>query len=136
MITTIDIHAAKAIRAEVDAALSAIAEKHGLTCDLGRTTFAPEGGTIRIGAEFAVASIGGVDRDRALFERDCRMVGLEPGDFGKVFRTPTGTFKVAGVSLNRPKYPIDGVSVPDGRRMKFPAIVAAHIRKTPAPAAT
>lgn len=136
MMTNIDLNAAKAIRAEVAAALTAIAEKHGLKCDLGKTTFTPEGGTIRIGAEFAVATIGGVDRDRVLFDRDCRMVGLEPGDFGKVFTTPTGTFKVTGVSLNRPKYPIDGVSVPDGRRMKFPAIVAAHIRKTPAPAAT
>jgi len=133
MITTIDLQAAKMLRAEVASALSAIAEKHGLKCNLGRATFTPEGGIVRVAAEFAVGSIGGVDRDRALFERDCRLVGLEPEDIGKVFQMRTGTFKVTGVSINRPRYPINGVSVPEGRMLKFPASVAAYVRKAPGP---
>lgn len=57
----------------------------------------------------------------------CRHVGLEPDDFGCEFSGSSGRYRLIGVSLNRPKYPIDGECLRTGKKFKFTKSVVANI---------
>ena len=68
---------------------------------------------------------------KALFGAMAETYGLSPDDLGRTFTVRGETFRITGLSPNRPKYPIDVERLPDRRGFKFPAdIVALHLKAT------
>lgn len=66
--------------------------------------------------------------DKALFEVLAPNFGLEPSDFGRIFRTGGEAFRITAINPNRPKYPVSTERIADGRGFKFSAEnVIAHL---------
>lgn len=55
------------------------------------------------------------------------MIGLEADDYGIEFRFNSKPWRLTGISPNRPKYPIDAISLRDGRGFKLPKSAARDI---------
>lgn len=73
-------------------------------------------GSVSVTLEFTEA---GVDRAEVDFKRAAHLVGLEPGDYGRIFQLKGQDYAVVGLNLGRPKFPIDIKRVADGKLFKF-----------------
>lgn len=121
-LTTIDRNAAKLISAACEEALQEVAERFGLTVSLRGGSFDPSAGTYKPKVEFAMA-----DSAEKSFARDCRYIyadgdfdkPLVPSDFGAEFVSQGRTFKVVGVNLRAPKFPILAEDVANGQTYTF-----------------
>ena len=123
MITEFDKPVMRAIRADIDAALALVAGKYGIKLALaGNVSFSPTGFRGRLeGFVTEVRTLDGatVCAEEAEFRQLAPMFGLEPGDYGKPFRSAGSVYVIAGIKPHRPKYPIVATG-PQGGRYKFP----------------
>jgi len=55
------------------------------------------------------------------WERDAKLLGLEPGDFGRDFTVRGRTFCITGVNLGRTKYPVKACEKGTTKAYKFDA---------------
>jgi hypothetical protein len=109
------------LRREILHACKEVAEAHGLAVgememsdiDL-RHGFAMK---FRVGIPMADGSI--YSADKALFEVLAGHFGLEPSDYGKIFRVGGETFRITAINPNRPKYPVSAERVADSKGFKF-----------------
>ena len=62
-------------------------------------------------------------RDKAQWKRHASMYGLPVDAFGTVFRSNGTEYRICGISTRRPKYPVLGTRVSDGKKFKFTADV-------------
>jgi len=90
---------AKQISADVEAALKAVATKHGLTVTVRGGSFTA--GTFKPRVEFKSG-----DADRAEFEQYARMFGLPADAFGKTFAVRGMRYAIKGLRLNSRKRPV------------------------------
>lgn len=75
----------------------------------------------------------GAEPARTEFERWAAMYGATAEDYGREFTWGGETYRVAGLSVNRPKFPFDAVRVRDGKRFKFPKdVVTTALKGSPA----
>ena len=109
----------KAIRAEINDYLKLIGTKYDVSIKIvGNTTY--DYCSFRMRIEGVKTDENGVsEKDKLDFKRCCRIVGLNPEDFGREFVCSGTRYKVVGVKLNRPKYPISVERVKDGKCFKF-----------------
>jgi hypothetical protein len=121
------------VQTQMLAACREVAEAHGLVVE--------DGGIQEMDLRHAFSfnlRVGIPDADGALFEPGkalfgamAETYGLSPDDLGRTFTVRGETFRITGLSPNRPKYPIDVERLPDRRGFKFPAdIVALHLKAT------
>jgi hypothetical protein len=122
-LTKIDRNALRLIDAEVTVAMTAIAEKFGLTYKHGSGRFSAT--TYRTSAEFALPA--DPETDRAEFARNAMFIrdikgnqAFTEDDFGRTFVQNRRTYTVTGLHPNRPAYPVTATR-DDGRGYKFPA---------------
>lgn len=80
------------LRPEVQAALDAIAAKHGITLKLGNIGFSPDGGSFSSKIEGKVEAIANA-AEEARFREYATMYGYDPD---KVAATPQGEAKLVG----------------------------------------
>lgn len=114
MDTTLDRATVKAIHTECDAALSAIAAKHGLELKPKGASFTE--GFLSYRAELRVPGNGKEARDlKAL----AGLYGLEPGDVGKTFVIARKTYTLIGSNARSVKYPL--LAERDGKTYKVPS---------------
>lgn len=90
----------KTLRPEIDAALAAIAKKHGLgSLTAGKATYDPTAG------HFAITINGvakdGVDKDAARYQSAIAMLGLPP--LGSTFKAGTNTYTITGINTTGSK---------------------------------
>jgi hypothetical protein len=122
-----DRNKVKEISADVEAALQAVATKHGLTVSVRGGVFTQ--GSFKPRVEFKTG-----DADRAEFEQYARAFGLTPEMFGKTFAAPGGArYRIAGLRLNSRKRPVL-VQRLDGKQFVFEvaAVLAALAREVQA----
>lgn len=64
------------------------------------------------------------------FRQSAFALGLQPTDLGREFRHRGTKYKLVGYHSRRPKFPMVGERVTDGKRFKFPiaAVLAGIIR--------
>ena len=62
-------------------------------------------------------------RDKATWTRCAPVYGIPADAFGSVFRANGTEYRIAGIVTRRPKFPILGTRVSDGKRFKFTADV-------------
>lgn len=103
------------LASEAQVALAEVAARHGLTVKVGGGKYDPNTGTFAPKVEFAMKDAGQNE-----FIRSARSVGLAPDDFGKTFLNNGQTFRITGINLRAPKYPIKAMDVISGRQWRFP----------------
>jgi hypothetical protein len=90
MITAFDSSNLKTLRADLDAALAVIAEKHGITLEIGRIGFSA--GEFRAQMTGKVEAIA-AEQDRSLLVSMASVFGL---DIDRVAQTPQGEARLIG----------------------------------------
>jgi len=110
----------KALRAEIDAALKAVADRHGIAITSGSATFSDANVSLKI--QLATLGEGGAvnTREAEDFRRNAASFGLAADDLGRSFFSRGKTYTLVGASVKSYKYPLlcrdDG-----GKVMKFRA---------------
>jgi hypothetical protein len=117
----------KAIRDEINDYLKLIGTKYNVSIKtVGNTTY--DSCSFRMRIEGVKTDANGVsEKDRLDFNRGCKIVGLNPEDFGKEFVSRGVRYKITGLKLNRPTYPICVERVKDGRSLKFREIAIKNL---------
>jgi hypothetical protein len=119
-ITAFDRKNLQALRTDIDAALKAVGDKHGISLKLGRGTFSAETATFKL--ELGTVSDTGVvvTKEAQDFKTYALMFGLKPEHLGQSFKDFDGhSYKVVGLKVRSPKFPVL-VERADGARFKFP----------------
>jgi hypothetical protein len=121
----------KSIQNECVAALSAVMAKHGITVK-------PAGGKFddaRFTAKFdLLIESAAADDSKKKWDDACVFYDLKPSDFGTTFTIGGTTYRLTGINMGRPKFPISAVDM-SGRGFKFPkaAILKALKREESVP---
>lgn len=119
----------KALRPEIDAALKAVADKYGVTFHAGNGLYSGVEASFKL--EMKVADTTAVEaEERRTFEKHCRIVGLEPEDFGKRFRASNYWYTVIGFDPGRPKFCIKVRDEKTGKTVGMTDLVVPTIRAT------
>jgi len=84
---------ANVIRADIEAALATVGEKHGLKMTAGNATFAPTNFSLKIDAV-----IIGANPDKDRFLQNATRLGLQASDFGREFADGKHKFTICGMS--------------------------------------
>jgi hypothetical protein len=104
---------AKAIAGEVREALGEVARRHGLTLTVGGGSYYEDSFAPKVKFEVEGA-------DAAAFARSAPLVGLEPGDFGRVVKDGRGkSFALTAINLRAPRFPIVAKCAEDGKSYKL-----------------
>jgi hypothetical protein len=116
----------KEISREIVAELQALAARHGLR-------FSTEGGTLGtndllIKLRVRAADRSAVDADaKRKFAMEARYMGLEESDYGVIFSTYNGRYKLTGIKPSAPKYPFLGECQRTGKTFKLPRSIIPSI---------
>jgi hypothetical protein len=126
MIQTINRDVIRMLRAELELALAAVGEKHGIKINVGNASFTSSNVTFKV--EAAIIGEGGVviNKEAAAFKALAVSYGLLPDDLGKTFTTyaygggsKAPTYEIIGAAPRSFKFPILGKRA-DGKIFKFP----------------
>jgi hypothetical protein len=121
MITTISRSDMSVLRSEVNAAIAAVATKHGLVMALGSGKFNEKNASFKLEISTKDQNTGMVkSREATSFEVNAHFYGFKAEDLGATFKSNGRTFKITGLNTRRPKFPLLAVCVEDGRTYKFP----------------
>ena len=120
-INSVDRSTVKMILEEARVALDAIAEKHGVILERKHCTYSST--EIPVAFKFVVPERTEDGEAIDPKETECRKraprFGLEPDDYGKMFKTFNGVFRVCGIKPKARKYPVLGESIINGKIYKF-----------------
>lgn len=105
MITEFNRQNLKTLRADIDEALAAVAEKHGIKLNAGNISFEPLSCKITCTAEVRETS-DGMSPEQKRFEEYAPMFGLSADDYGKWVVFSGDRWKISGIEPKRRKYPI------------------------------
>lgn len=119
-IEVFDRASVKQMREEFQAAVDAVAERHGLTAGLGNIRFSAGEFTCKITVETSGNAVVKADLETGMFEVNAMQVGLSPDSFGKTFTRGNNTFRITNVKPRRRKYPVSAENVRTGGKFKFP----------------
>jgi len=102
-------------------ALEIVAEEHGLVLQRKRCTYHNDKLPVAFELIAPERSEDGeaIDPKETEFRRNARMFGLEPDDFGKLFKTSSGAYRVCGIKPKGRKYTVLGESIHNGKTYKF-----------------
>jgi hypothetical protein len=112
----------KTIRADLNAALKAVEQKHGLTIQLGNIRYSEDDFRMQVKA-FATGKGNVADPKEAArieFEKYAHRFGLIESDFGKKFTVGTITYTICGIKPRAKRYPVIAETA-KGTRYKFAA---------------
>ena len=125
----LDKNAVAQIRKDIDAALAAVAAKHGITFNLGTIRFNSESfrGTLTAAANNPTTGTVEPLEFKELKLRGVRMLGINESDLSKTFKSPTlGSVKLIGYHARKPKYPFI-VETLGGKRYKISLMSAQSL---------
>lgn len=119
------------LRADMQSAIIAVAQKHGIQIEVGNASFYPEKATFKILLITKGDGTASNPRENALqadFKRYCNQFGLKPEQFGAVFTFGRETYKLSGLKIRAPKMPILATSTRDGKLYKLPESAIASLQ--------
>lgn len=110
----------KNIRQELLPFLEKAGKKIGVKITTGNGSFTEDAFTLKV--VFNVIRDGKVVLpEESNFRKYASMFGMKPEDLGQEFISHGHTFKIVGLKPDRPKYPVIGERLSDGRKYKFEA---------------
>lgn len=95
----------RVLSADIQAALTEVGKKHGITVTVAVGRFSPTLYRTKIEATTGVAPAA-QDRAKRDFDVFCASIGLRPEDFGKTFVERRTTYTIAGIKPRSHKYPV------------------------------
>lgn len=109
--------ACKLLRDEIDAALQAVAKKHGITLKVGNASF--DANQINFKLNAMTLGEGGevVTPEKKAFIADAHFYGFKAEDLGRTFMSNGKTFTIAGLKHANRKMPI--IATSEGKSYKF-----------------
>ena len=120
-INSVDRSTVKMILEEARVALDAIAWQHGVILERKHCTYSST--EIPVAFKFVVPERTedgeAIDPKETEFRKLAPRFGLEPDDYGKMFKTFNGVFRVCGIKPRARKYPVLGESITNGKVYKF-----------------
>jgi len=122
-ITSIDKGTVRLILEEAGEALAAVAERHGVILERKHCTFSRT--EIPVAFKFVVPERTedgeAIDPKETEFRKLARRFGLQPDDYGKMFKADTRVYQVYGIKPKGRKYNVIGKEAASGKLFKFPA---------------
>jgi len=120
MIKTFDRTNLQALRGELNAAVSAIAERHGIAIQCGRCGFSPENATLKLELSVKTPEGAVVSRERKDYTDFAEVYGLDPAWLDKTFVTGGETYKITGLRPKGRKRPVLCQQLANGKTFVFP----------------
>lgn len=108
----------EAFRADVEAALKLVANKHGVEIDCGRISYTDFDFNMQL---HVTKSDGNTDGRRLLFEQDCSFYGFSKYDYEREFTADGKRFKLVGFNRKSPKNCCSVYCINDGKIYKCSA---------------
>jgi hypothetical protein len=121
-ITSMDSATARMLEDEVMKALKPIMESYGINIRPAGGRYSSLQYTMKLEMKVKETAAG-VSGDQAEFNRSCFLYGCKPEHYKKVFESAGEKFMITGFAPRRPKFPVLGIRIMDGRRFKFPESV-------------
>ena len=122
-INRVDRRTVEMLLADAMEALAPVADKHGIVLERKHCTYSPT--EVPVAFKFVIperAEDGtAIDPKETEFRKYARRFGLEPDDYGKLFKTYNGVYRISGIKPRGKKYNVLGEHVDSGRTFKFPA---------------
>lgn len=108
----------RAMNDDMEQALKAVAEKHGVSIEVGSARFTSQNATFKV--QIAVIGKGGVadTREAQDFRIFATSYGLSPDDLGQIFPYGGKELTIVGLSRKSAKYPI--LCKRDGQDVRLP----------------
>lgn len=122
-IDSVDRSTVRMILEEAREALASVADKYGVILERKHCTYSST--EIPVAFKFVVPerTEGGeaIDPKETEFRKYAQRFGLEPDDYGKLFKTYNGVYRVSGIKPRGKKYNVLGDHINSGKTYKFPA---------------
>ena len=125
MITKFDKKNLIALRADLDAALAAIGEKHGLKIHTGSCSYDEAAATFKLKCDVADPRIQQA-KAREDFNYSCLFYGLKPEHYGVTVSLNGMPKKLVGIVRTRAKYPLKFEGT-DGKTMLYTVDIVPKI---------
>lgn len=113
------------LRAAMNSALKEVGEKFGITVEVGSASYRPHETTFRV-----KLSMLNEDGDSLQGHNDfvsyAPMYGFDENDFGRVFTTEKGDFRIIGWNRRRHRYPVEAIQVSSGKPYIFTPRTVLH----------
>ena len=114
----ITVQKLNAFRKDMDAAMKAVAEKHGLDTDVAyKISYTANDFTVK-----SVKFVEKVDTAQSLFEEVCADYGFYPEDYGHIYQLVGRQFKLIGINPRASASPLLMEEVTTGRQYRVRAI--------------
>lgn len=111
-------------RKEFNADLKTLGEKYGIIFSMGNIRFTDREFHGKLSAVLPTelngqGQVNLQDIEKANWTLNCRLIGLTPEDFGKIFMLNGVEYKIIGLKTNNRRFPIIASRIPDGKCFKF-----------------
>jgi hypothetical protein len=103
---TISKESLKQLRDDIDAALKAVGDKHGVALRAGNASYTATNATFKLEVSTS-------------FNRFCTLYGFKPENLGATFQNRGVTFTLIGLDRKSRKYPVLARNAKDGKTYKF-----------------
>lgn len=127
-ITAFDKANLQALRTEIEAALAAVAAKHGISLKLGGMRYQATSFSVTLEAAAASADGSPTGKEAEAFRSLAEFFGLKANDLGRTFESRNGQHKIVGLRGRSDRAPII-TETPDGKRYKWDAAIVATLLK-------
>lgn len=115
------------MRKDIQMAVDAIGEEHGVNIKLGNIRF--DSDRLSFTSKLAVNIGSASDKAKSEWNKYCDLYGFKKSDFGKTFTTPKGKkYKLTGINPKARKFPVNAVSVPGGSEYGFPENISKLLK--------
>lgn len=118
-ITEITKPVARALGAQVEGLLQAFCKQHGLTVAYEGGKFSSDSFTMKVTLRTTTPSASAEGLTPFQFLRAAILLGLPEDCYGKVTMIRGIGYKITGLHLNRPKYPVSVEQLSNGKRFKM-----------------
>ena len=122
-IDSVDRSTVRMILEEAREALASVADKYGVVLERKHCTYSST--EIPVAFKFVVPELGedgeAIDPKETEFRKYAQRFGLEPDDYGRLFKTYNGVYRVSGIKPRGKKYNVLGDHINSGKTYKFPA---------------
>lgn len=121
----IDRETVKAVRADLEAALNAVAEKHNLEGRVGRMSYgASINGRFEMFPKALSGTVNTATPEATAFARFAPRYGIDPDKLGVLFTVHGEDYVLLGLKTSRPSYPLEVRRFRDGKVFKMAALPA------------